>query len=79
MRSSSAIQADLDAAYTARSDLISGRVSSISIPGHQTQFLSLTDLNRAIAGLERELSAAEAVGATDGSASGFIINRMIRG
>lgn len=81
MRSTSAIQADLDAAYLARSDLVAGRVSSVSVPGHQTQFLSLTDLLRAIAALERELATANAVGegATDGRASGFVINRMIRG
>lgn len=81
MRSASAIQSDLDAAYAARSDLVAGRVSSVSVPGHQTQFLSLADLNRAIASLERELAQANAVGAgaTDGSASGFVINRIIRG
>jgi hypothetical protein len=63
-RTTAQVQADLDAAYSARSSIIAGeRVTEVSRDGRRLTFerMTLEQANELIDTLERELASAEAI------------------
>lgn len=76
MRSISAIQADLDAAYATRSRLIKAGAQSITQPAAGgTTFLTLEQINAQITALQDELRQAsdEQAGSSNG---GFTVHQV---
>ena len=76
-RSVSAIQADLDVWYAARTAVSRGQ--SYTVDGQAVTRASLSEINTTIRGLESELSAANGVVSGNAAqASGFGLVRLLR-
>lgn len=80
VRSISAIQSDLDAAYAARTRILKGGAQSVGQPTHNVTFLTLAQCDEAISSLQGELASARAEACGDrGGAGGWGVNRLIKG
>lgn len=78
MRSVSAIQADLDAAYSCRRRILSGAQVSQLSTGQSFTYADLDKLGGVIADLKSELAEATA-SASGETTGGLVITRLIRG
>lgn len=77
-RSIAAIQADLDAAYAKRSQLLRGGALSVSTPASgSTQFITLDQINAMIETLKSELAEAQQGLRGPAQASGFAVIQVI--